>query len=156
MKTLKITAAASILALASAAMSPALAGACPAGKEGDNPLDGAATAPSGVTDDVIASIDLGDGYGLPGRNLRMRKLVVQPKGVVPMHSHSDRPANIYVVEGEITEYVSNCTVGITHRKGEVVAEKGSISHWWRNNSKRPAILLSADLPPPQGEAQGGM
>lgn len=155
MKLVKMVAAASAAAVCFAA-APAFAGECPTGQAGANALTDAATAPSGVTDDVIASIDLGQGYNIPGRNLRMRRLVVQPGGVVPLHSHAERPANIYVVKGEITEYASTCLVGVTHRAGEVVAEQGNISHWWRNNSRRRTVLISADIPPPAGNAEGGM
>lgn len=154
MHPLKTAAAACVAAIALSA-APAFAGECPAGQEGANALVDAATMPARVTDEVIASIDLGNGYGLPGRNLRMRRLVVQPGGVVPLHSHGERPANIYVVSGQITEYRSTCAVGVTHREGEVVAEQGEVSHWWRNNSRRPAVLISADLPPPAGNAQSG-
>ncbi len=156
MNLLKMAAAASALAITMAAAPAASAGECPAGQAGVNALADAATMPSRVTDDVIASIDLGQGYGVPGRNLRMRRLVVEPGGVVPLHSHAERPANIYIVTGEITEYASTCQVGVTHRAGEVIAEQGQLSHWWRNNSRRRAVLISADIPPPAGNAQGGM
>ena len=44
---------------------------------------------------VLGSVDLGPEIkGLDGRNLRFRKLVIQPGGVVPWHSHGDRPALI--------------------------------------------------------------
>lgn len=155
MHFLKTAAAACVAAIAMSA-APAFAGECPAANVGVNQLADAQTAPAHVTDDVIASIDLGQGYGLPGRNLRMRRLVIEPGGVVPLHSHAERPANIYVVSGEVTEYRSTCTTPITHRAGEVVAEQGETSHWWRNNSRRRAVLISADLPPPAGNAQGGM
>jgi quercetin dioxygenase-like cupin family protein len=155
MSPLKTAVAACIAAIALSA-GPAFAGECPAGQEGENPLAGAATAPNRVTDEVIASIDLGNGYGVPGRNLRMRRLVVEPGGVVPLHGHAERPANIYIVKGEITEYRSTCRAPIRHRAGEVVAEQGEVSHWWRNNSGRRAVLISADIPPPAGDAQGGM
>ena len=49
----------------------------------------------------------------------MRRLAIKPGGVVPWHSHDDRPALIYVVVGEITEYASNCAVPIVHKAGEV-------------------------------------
>ncbi len=156
MKLLKMAAAASVAAMCFAIAPAAFAGECPAGQAGVNALADAATMPSRVTDDVIASIDLGQGYNIPGRNLRMRRLVIEPGGVVPLHSHVERPANIYVVQGEITEYRSTCTVGVTHRAGEVVAEQGDVSHWWRNNSRRRTVLISADIPPPAGNAQGGM
>jgi quercetin dioxygenase-like cupin family protein len=155
MSLMKTAAAAGFAAVALAA-APAFAGECPAGQVASNVLADAPTMPSRVTDDVIASIDLGQGYNIPGRNLRMRRLVVQPGGVVPLHSHGERPANIYVVDGQITEYRSTCAVGVNHREGDVVAEQGDVSHWWRNNTRRPAILISADIPPPAGNAQGGM
>ena len=150
------TAAAACIAVFALSAAPAFARECPANEVAANPLADAPTAPDRVTDDVIASIDLTGRYGVTGRNLRLRRLVVEPGGVVPLHSHADRPANIYIVDGEITEYSSACAVGITHRKGDVVAEQGELSHWWRNNSRRRAVLLSADIPPAAGNAQGGM
>jgi quercetin dioxygenase-like cupin family protein len=126
MHPLKTAAAACVAAIALSA-APAFAGECPADQVGANALPDAATMPARVTDDVIASIDLGNGYGVPGRNLRMRRLVVEPGGVVPLHSHSERPANIYIVKGEVTEYRSTCRVPIQHRAGEVVAEQGETS-----------------------------
>jgi quercetin dioxygenase-like cupin family protein len=114
-----------------------------------------ATMPSKVTDTVIASIDLKD-YGIDGRALRMRRLVVQPGGVVPWHSHETRPANILVVSGEITEYRSTCAVPLLHKAGEVTQESGNLSHWWKNNSKKPAVLISADILPPQMAAGATM
>ncbi|HJS80382.1 MAG TPA: hypothetical protein VJ748_07125, partial [Vitreimonas sp.] len=62
----------------------------------------------------------------------------------------------YVVSGAITEYRSTCAVGVLHRAGDVVAEQGDVSHYWRNNTGRRAVLISADIPPPAGQAQGGM
>ena len=54
--------------------------------------------PKDVTDDVLSAIDLSPkGGDFNGTMLRMRKLVVQPGGVVPWHDHSERPANIYIV-----------------------------------------------------------
>src|SRR2546429_1060354 len=36
----------------------------------------------------------------------------------PWHSHGERPALIYIIEGEIVEYASNCAAPITHKAGE--------------------------------------
>ncbi|WP_194953975.1 cupin domain-containing protein [Sphingopyxis solisilvae] len=135
-------AAASVALLAS---TPAFAGTCPTGQVGANPLKDAPTMPSNVTDTVIGSVDLGKEIGVDNRDLRMRRLVVQPGGIVPMHSHAGRPALIIVVSGAITEYRSSCKVGIDHRAGEISSESDGISHWWRNNGKTAAILLSADV-----------
>lgn len=132
-----------IAALTTAA--PALAGECPAGKAGENALAGAATAPKGVTDDVIGSVDLQQELNLGAYDLRTRKLVVQPGGVVPLHSHKGRPALILTASGSITEYRSSCTVPIEHKAGDVAREADGISHWWRNNGKVPAVLYSSDV-----------
>ena len=75
----------------------------------------------------------------------MRKLVVEPGGVVPWHSHAERPAIIYIIEGEINEYASNCTVPIFRKAGDVVAETKGISHWWKPFGDKTVVLLSADL-----------
>ena len=140
-----LTLIAAIAALGAAP--PAVAGDCPAGKAGTNPLTGAATAPKGVTDDVVGSIDLGSELKFDGHDLRTRRLVVQPGGVVPLHSHKGRPALILTARGAITEYRSSCTVPIQHKAGDVSREADGISHWWKNNGKVPAVLYSSDVKP---------
>jgi quercetin dioxygenase-like cupin family protein len=134
----------------------AIAGDCPPGKTGVDVTKPGAMAPKDVTDTVIASIDLGAQYKIDGRLLRMRKLVVQPGGIVPWHSHAERPANIYIVSGAITEYRSTCAVPIEHAAGEVTAEQGNVSHWWKNNSKTTAVLISSDIVPAPMKDTGGM
>lgn len=124
----------------------AFAGECPANKVGVDVTKAGATEPMGVTDEVIASIDLSaKGKQFADTMFRMRRLVVQPSGVVPWHSHMERPANIYIVDGSITEYRSTCAVPIEHKAGDVVAEFGDFSHWWKNNGNKPAVLISSDI-----------
>lgn len=133
------------VALAATVATPALAGQCPAGQERANGLSAAPTMPRAVTDDVVGSIDLGPEIGVAGRDLRLRRLVVQPGGVVPVHSHQGRPALIITVSGEISEYRSTCAAPIVHRAGEVSREAGGLSHYWVNTGREPAVLLSADV-----------
>jgi quercetin dioxygenase-like cupin family protein len=136
---------ASLIAIA-AAIAPAHAGECPADKVGENAMKPGAKKPKGVSDTVLSALDLGQQYSeLAGRELRLRRLVIEPGGVVPWHDHADRPANIYVIEGEVTEYRSTCAVPIVHKAGEVAPEFGAISHWWKNTGDKPAVLISADL-----------
>lgn len=127
----------------------AVAGECPAGKTGVDVTPPGPMMPKDVTDTVISFVDLTNLVpGSQGRQLRLRRLVVQPGGIVPWHSHAERPANIYVVEGMITEYRSTCSVPIEHKAGEATAEFGALSHWWKNNSNKPATLISSDILPP--------
>lgn len=136
-------AAFALLALAGA--TPAFAGECPAGQTAVNALPGHPTEPKGVTETVIGAVDLMKEIGVSGRQLRTRRLVVQPGGVVPFHSHADRPALIYTVSGEITEYRSSCAAPIVHKAGDISRESDGISHYWINHGKVPAVLLSSDV-----------
>jgi quercetin dioxygenase-like cupin family protein len=142
LKTKLATAAIAVAAAASFA-SPATAASCPTA--GANDLANAPTMPKGVTDDVLSSIDLGGEIGVAGRQLRTRRLVVQPGGVVPLHSHKDRPALIYTVSGSITEYSSACAAPIEHKAGDISREAEGLSHYWVNNGSEPAVLLSSDV-----------
>jgi quercetin dioxygenase-like cupin family protein len=135
--------------------SAATAADCPADKVGVDVTKPGPMMPVGVADTVIASIDL-KAYGFDGRALRMRRLVVQPGGIVPWHSHGERPANILVISGAITEYRSTCAVPIEHKAGDVTAESGNLSHWWKNNTRKPAVLISSDIPPPKMAADSSM
>jgi quercetin dioxygenase-like cupin family protein len=138
-----------LLGLGALAAAPAAnAGQCPAGQMRDGARTSGMTMPKDVTDTVIASIDVAkEPAQIAGRNFRLRRLVIQPGGVVPWHSHAERPAIIHIVKGEVVEYASNCAAGITHKAGDSVAEQSGVSHWWRNESRAPVELLSADLLP---------
>jgi len=125
---------------------PANAGECPADKVSPGIRMTGETKPKGVTDTILASIDLSkEKVALKDRQMRIRRLVVQPGGVVPWHSHEDRPALIYIVSGSILEYSSDCSVPILHKAGEVSVEKLGVQHWWKNTDKTPAVLLSSDV-----------
>ena len=129
-----------------AASSAAHAGECPADKVGVDVTKPGAMKPEGVTDTILSALDLGKlDPAYNGRQLRLRRLVIQPGGIVPWHNHADRPANIYVITGEVTEYRSTCAVPIVHKAGEVAPEFGNLSHWWKNTGKEPATLISADF-----------
>jgi quercetin dioxygenase-like cupin family protein len=124
----------------------AIAGACPSDKVTTMGQKPGPAAHEKVTDKVLSMIPLAkEKVGLKEHSLRLRRLVVQPGGSVAWHSHDDRPAIIYVLSGTITEYSSHCAVPIVHRSGEVSTESGGLSHWWKNHSAQPVVLLSADL-----------
>jgi quercetin dioxygenase-like cupin family protein len=124
----------------------ASAGQCPSGKEATDGQKPGATAHKGVKEELLGSIDLAkEKVNVPGRLFRVRRLVVQPGGEVAWHSHEDRPALIYVVAGTIVEYSSHCSVPIVHNAGDLSIESAGLSHWWKNTTKKPATLISADI-----------
>lgn len=129
-----------------ASVGSAFAGECPPDKMMANAREPSTQAAAGVSDNVLAALPLAEeGPMLADRRMRVRKLVIQPDGIVPWHSHGDRPALIYIVEGEIHEYASNCAGPITHKTGEVAIENHQVSHWWKNLSSSPVTLLSFDI-----------
>jgi quercetin dioxygenase-like cupin family protein len=139
--------AAAIIAGAMAFGGAAFAGECPTARivaNGKGQADQSMAAKD-VTDTVLASIDLSkEMVAAKDRQFRMRRLEVQPGGVVPWHSHNDRPALIYVVQGEITEYASTCADPILHKAGDVSVDAGR-SHWWKNAGKKTVVLISSDI-----------
>ena len=125
---------------------PAAAGTCPADQMRPDATRPVAHAAKGVTDTVLASIDVAkEPAAINGRLFRLRKLTIEPGGIVPLHSHGDRPAIIYIVQGEVIEYASNCAVPIVHKAGDVSTERHVTSHWWENKGSETVVLLSADL-----------
>jgi quercetin dioxygenase-like cupin family protein len=126
--------------------SAAIAGECPADKMKANAREKVEAKPVGVSDVTLGSIDLGkQPVHVEGRELRFRKLTIEPGGIVPWHSHDDRPALIFVQQGEIVEYASNCEVPITHKAGEIRPEVSGTSHWWKNLGKETVILYVGDV-----------
>ena len=124
----------------------ALAGGCPAEQQKANVRVAVDTPAKGVTDTTLAAIDLAkEPIAADDRQLRFRKLTIEPGGIVPWHSHTDRPAIIFVQQGEIYEYASNCAVPILHKEGEVRPEVKGTSHWWENKGTRTVILYVGDI-----------
>ncbi|HVY88445.1 MAG TPA: cupin domain-containing protein [Hyphomonadaceae bacterium] len=142
-----VAAAAAVSAIMVGFTGTASAGECPADKVMAGATKPGPMTPSMVTDTVIGDIKL-DSYNIAGRELRLRKLVIEKGGVVPWHEHNTRPANIYVQSGTVTEYRSNCAVPIVHKAGDVIPEMGDIAHWWKNTGKTTAVLFSSDILPP--------
>ena len=135
MLNLKTKLAAAAIAIAAfGTATPAIAGQC--STPGTNALANAPMMPKGVTDTIISSVDLGPEIGVDGR---------QPGGIVPLHSHKDRPALIYTLSGSITEYSTTCAVPIEHKAGDISREADGLSHYWINHGKVPTVLLSSDV-----------
>ena len=92
-----------------------------------------------IVDRITATIDVSKPpVDIKDRSFRLRKLTILPGGVVPWHRHTDRPAIAYLLEGEITEYASNCAVPVQHKPGDVIVETPNLSHWWKNFSDKKA------------------
>lgn len=132
--------------LAGLASSTAFAGECPADKVKPGARAMVQVEAKDVTDTTLGSINLETQPAhIQGRELRFRKLVILPGGIVPWHSHDDRPALIFVQQGTIEEYASNCAVPIVHKAGDIRPEVTGTSHWWKNTGTETVILYVGDV-----------
>jgi len=146
MNTMQLTRFAIVSAVVVLGQTAAHAGECPAGKAATNALAGAPTAPVGVVDTELAAVDLAkENVKLEMRRLRLRHMTIAPGGIVPLHSHADRPALIMVNAGEIHEYSSKCSVPILHKAGDVAREYLGTRHWWKNSGTQPVDLTIGDI-----------
>jgi quercetin dioxygenase-like cupin family protein len=99
-----------------------------------------------IIDMITATIDVTKApVNIKDRSFRLRRLEVEPGGIVPWHSHANRPAIAYLLEGTLTEYASNCAVPVVHTPGDVIVETPNLSHWWKNFGDKKAVVISADL-----------
>lgn len=105
----------------------------------------AAPASRGVSIELLSTVDLGPEIaGMAGRQLRMRKVTIDPGGVFgPVHDHVGRPGSVYVLQGTITD----------HRDGESKEygpgpgwpEDSHTMHWLENTGTTPAVEISVDI-----------
>src|SRR5215467_12198614 len=83
----------------------------------------------GVDAKIVSTVDLAP--DMPGFQLRLRKLTFEPGGVAAVHSHKDRPAFAYIVDGTLTEFRE----GGYHKEykpGDVITESRDVTHWAEN------------------------
>ena len=104
----------------------------------------AAPAMKGVTITPLAAVDLGPEIdGMAGRQLRMRKITIEPGGFFALHSHKDRPGTVYVLEGKITETRNDVTK--EYGPGEVWFENKETNHRVENKGTTPATFIAVDI-----------
>jgi quercetin dioxygenase-like cupin family protein len=94
----------------------------------------------------LQSIDLSEEIdSTKGRPLRLRKITLQPGGVLGLHNHKDRPAVSYFLQGEVTYHQEGKADVVVH-PGEGFAEGKATTHWAENRGSVPAVWIAADIP----------
>ena len=83
---------------------------------------------------------------IDGRLFRARRLDIAPGGVVPWHSHGDRPALILIVVGRdhrIRQHLRGAdrAQGRRHHARDATRT----SHWWKNTGSTPVVIYSFDM-----------
>lgn len=102
----------------------------------------------GQSEELLRSLDLTNELdSTKGRPLRMRKITLQPGGVLGLHNHVDRPAITYLLEGEITYHQEGKSPQVV-KPGGGFAEGRATTHWAENTGKVPAVWVAVDIPKP--------
>jgi quercetin dioxygenase-like cupin family protein len=105
----------------------------------------AAPETNGVMAEVLATVDLGaEIEGMAGRQLRMRRVTIEPGGVFgPMHDHKGRPGIVYILQGTITDHRNG--VATAYGPGVGWPEDRNTTHWLENRGTIPAVEISVDI-----------
>jgi quercetin dioxygenase-like cupin family protein len=102
----------------------------------------------GQSEEMLRSIDLTNELdSTKGRPLRMRKVTLQPGGVLGLHNHVDRPAVTYLLQGQMT-YHQQGKPDLVANPGDGFAEGRATTHWAESTGKVPAVWIAVDIPKP--------
>jgi len=102
----------------------------------------------GQSEELLRSLDLTNELdSAKGRPLRMRKVTLQPGGVLALHNHVDRPAVTYMLQGQMT-YHQEGKPDMVANPGEGFAEGRATTHWAESTGKAPAVWIAVDIPKP--------
>jgi quercetin dioxygenase-like cupin family protein len=82
-----------------------------------------------------------------GRPLRMRKITLQPGGLLAVHNHVDRPAITYLLQGQMT-YHQEGKPDLVANPGDGFAEGRATTHWGESTGNVPAVWIAVDIPKP--------
>jgi quercetin dioxygenase-like cupin family protein len=102
----------------------------------------------GQSEQLLRSLDLtSEMETTAGRPLRMRKITLQPGGVLGLHNHVDRPAVTYLLQGQMT-YRQAGKPDVVIGPGEGFGEGRATTHWAENTGTIPAVWIAVDIPKP--------
>lgn len=100
----------------------------------------------GQSDELLRTLDLTTELSsAEGRPLRMRRITVRPGGALALHTHVDRPAVTYLLQGEMT-YHAEGRPPVVLRAGDGMAEGRATTHWAENTGSVPAVWIAVDIP----------
>jgi quercetin dioxygenase-like cupin family protein len=102
----------------------------------------------GQTQELLRSIDLTNEIASTrGRPLRMRRITLQPGGVLGLHNHVDRPAITYLLQGQMTYHYEGRPPQVAN-PGDGFAEGRATTHWGESTGSVPAVWIAVDIPLP--------
>jgi quercetin dioxygenase-like cupin family protein len=115
------------------------------GQENAMSDDEAVPGTTGVTVELLGTVDLGPEIeGMAGRQLRMRRVTMEPGAVFgPLHDHKGRPGLVFILQGVITDHRNG--VATQYGPGPGWPEDRHTMHWLENRGSIPAVEISVDI-----------
>jgi quercetin dioxygenase-like cupin family protein len=96
----------------------------------------------GLDAKIESTIDLAPDF--PGYQLRIRTITFEPGGVAGFHSHRERPAFAYVLQGTLTELRQGGYLK-TLEPGGIITESRDVDHWAENRGPAKVVLIGVDI-----------
>jgi quercetin dioxygenase-like cupin family protein len=110
-----------------------------------NSEDTAPKGNKGFTASKTTVVDLGSEIeGMAGRQLRMRMLTIEPGGYIGIHSHKDRPAVVYFMQGTDEVGQADGSNKIMH-PGDTSTATNNTTHYHRNVGNDNVVLIAVDV-----------
>lgn len=101
----------------------------------------------GLEAKVEGTVDLGP--DIPGYQLRLRTITLEPGGVVALHSHRERPAFAYILQGTLTELRPGGGYTKSLSQGGIITESRDVEHWAENRGSSKVVIVGVDVIKPQ-------
>lgn len=99
----------------------------------------------GLDAKIVSTVDLAP--DMAGYQLRLRNITFEPNGVAGIHSHRERPAFAYILEGTLTELREGGYVR-EYKPGDVITESRDVIHWAENRTGGTVRLVGVDIVKP--------
>jgi len=99
----------------------------------------------GLDAKVESTIDLAP--DMAGYQLRIRTITFEPGGVAGFHSHKQRPAFAYILQGSLTE-LRQGGYSKTLGPGGIITESRDVEHWAENRGGAKVVLVGVDIVKP--------
>jgi quercetin dioxygenase-like cupin family protein len=107
--------------------------------------DDAPKGNKGFTASKTTVVELGPEIeNMAGRQLRMRVLTIEPGGYIGIHSHKDRPAVVYFMQGTDEVGLADGSKKLMHPGDTSTATKDT-THYHRNVGKDKVVLIAVDV-----------
>jgi len=96
----------------------------------------------GLDAKVVSTIDLAP--DMPGYQLRLRTITIEPAGMAGLHSHKTRPEFAYILEGTLTELLESGDRK-QYKPGDVITGSRDVTHWAENQGTGKVVFVGVDI-----------